>query len=53
MVPIQFYEPDATTFRSEYYYNARENVLYQRVATLAEGCSVNSGWVWKRITERR
>jgi len=30
-VPIQFYEPDPNTFRSDYYYNARLNVLYKKV----------------------
>ena len=29
-VPVQFYEPDALTSHSEYYYNARLNILYKR-----------------------
>lgn len=30
MVPVQFYEPDAQTSHTEYYYNARLNILYKR-----------------------
>lgn len=31
MIPMQFYEPDALTSHSGYYYNTRKNVLYKRV----------------------
>lgn len=30
-IPVQFYEPDATTSRFDYYYNARYNTLYKRL----------------------
>lgn len=30
-VSNSFYEPDAETFRSPYYYNTRQNKLYKRV----------------------
>lgn len=29
-VPVQFFEPDPLTSHSDYYYNARQNVLYKR-----------------------
>lgn len=29
-VPLQWYEPSAKTFRSEYYYNTRLNKLYKK-----------------------
>ena len=29
-VVVQFYEPDPLSSRTDYYYNARENVLYKR-----------------------
>lgn len=29
-VPVSFFEPNALTSRSDYYYNARQNVLYVR-----------------------
>jgi len=29
-VPVQFWEPDPTSSHTEYYYNARQNVLYKR-----------------------
>jgi len=33
LIPVEFYEPDASTFRSEYYYNTRENILYKKIPT--------------------
>lgn len=29
-VPVQFYPPDPLTSHQDYYYNARNNVLYKR-----------------------
>jgi hypothetical protein len=29
-VPVLFFEPNALTSRNDYYYNARQNVLYVR-----------------------
>jgi len=29
-VPVQFYAPDPLTSHQDYYYNARQNVLYKR-----------------------
>lgn len=29
-IPVQFFEPDPLTSHSDYYYNARQNVLYKR-----------------------
>lgn len=53
-VPIQSWEPDATSWHDgNYYYNSRENVLYQRVISPANSCSKQTKYVWKRITERR
>lgn len=30
-VPIQHYEPDARTFRHDFYYNSRTNQLFRRI----------------------
>ena len=30
-VPVQFFEPDANSFRDDYYYNSRENKLKKKV----------------------
>ena len=43
LVPLQFHEPDPTTFRSEYYYNSRQNVLFRKLNTS------DGRVVWKRI----
>jgi len=42
-VPIMSYEPDPTTFRDEYYYNSRINVLFRKLPTDDDRV------VWKRI----
>lgn len=38
------YEPDANTFRSNYYYNSFTNTLYKRIVTL------NNKKAWKTIS---
>jgi len=43
MVPMSRVEPDPNTFRSEYYYNTRQNALYRKLPT------DDSKVVWKRI----
>lgn len=43
IVPIQFYAPDPVSFRSEYYYNSRQNVLFRKLNTS------DGRIVWKRI----
>lgn len=49
-VHIQWWEPDPDTFaEGEYYYNSRENALFQRVSTTKPG----KNYVWKRLSERR
>jgi len=45
-VPVMNYEPDPVTFRSEYYYNSRQNALFRKLTT--EECG-ESTLVWKRI----
>jgi hypothetical protein len=52
-VPIESWEPDATTYHENYYYNARENVLFQRVIAPAGACAERTEYVWKRLSERR
>lgn len=53
-VPIQSWEPDATSWHDgDYYYNSKENVLYKRIIAPANACSKQTKYVWKRITERR
>lgn len=42
--------PDPNTFRDEYYYNSRQNILYRRVEAPVIGCTVNSARVWKAIS---
>jgi len=37
-VDIQFWEPDPDTFRGDYYYNARLNVLYKKVRSSDPAC---------------
>lgn len=32
-VPIMAFEPDAATFHSKFYYNARQNILYKKLNT--------------------
>ena len=32
-IPMQYYEPDPITFRDDFYYNTRSNVLYKKVNT--------------------
>lgn len=29
-IPVQFFPPDPLTSHTEYYYNARQNILYRR-----------------------
>jgi hypothetical protein len=43
--PIMFYEPDAISFHSNYYYNSRTNQLFRRVAT------PDNRAVWKSVGE--
>ena len=33
LVPMTYHEPDPQTFRHDFYYNTRENVLYKRTHT--------------------
>lgn len=50
-VDILNYEPDAVTFRHEYYYHARQNVLYRRIWTVnkpLEGLQIAK---WMKISD--
>ena len=31
LVEFSYYEPDANTFRGQYYYNTRENRIYKKI----------------------
>jgi hypothetical protein len=44
LVPMQNADPDPSTFRHQYYYNTRENVLYKKTR------GVNGVPFWKRIS---
>ena len=48
-VPVQFWEPDPLTFRSEHYYNARQNELFKRMCVR---CHVTGrvDCFWKKIS---
>lgn len=43
------FEPDPKTHRHDYYYNARQNVLYKRIITKKEGFQIMNAH-WKRIS---
>ena len=51
-VPMSNRIPDPHTFRDEYYYNTRQNILYRKIITPAIGCSDQQIKVWKAISER-
>jgi hypothetical protein len=51
-IQMMFHQPDPNTFRDEYYYNTRQNVLYRKVEAPAVGCTTGSSKVWKAISER-
>jgi hypothetical protein len=42
---IMFYEPDAISFHGNYYYNARTNQLFRKIAT------PDNRAVWKSVGE--
>lgn len=44
LVPMQHYEPEAGSFRHDFYYNTRQNVLYRKL-------HADGKVVWKRISE--
>lgn len=50
--PVQFSNivPDPNTFRDEYYYNSRQNILYKKIDAPAIGCTKNASKVWKAIS---
>lgn len=41
---------DPMTFKEEYYYNTRRNILYRKVGAPVVGCRANQIKVWKPIT---
>jgi len=49
-VPFSNTVPDANTFRDEYYYNSRQNILYKKMDAPAIGCTINAFKVWKAIS---
>ncbi len=49
-VPLSNVVPDAMTFREEYYYNTRRNILYRKIDAPARGCPSNVNKVWKAIS---
>jgi hypothetical protein len=48
-VPIQFYEPDPNTFRLNYYYNSRLNILYKKVRSSDAVCP--NSFYWKALID--
>ncbi len=46
MVPIMNYEPDAQTFRNEYYYNSRHNRLYKKLMRTGR----QTQYFWKPVS---
>lgn len=44
LVEMHSYEPDANTFRENYYYNTTNNVLYRLI-------EVADGKVWKAVSQ--
>lgn len=49
-VPLSNVDVDPMTFREEYYYNTRRNILYRKVDAPATGCPSNVNKVWKPIS---
>ena len=49
-VPMSNVDVDPMTFRSEYYYNTRRNILYRKITTSEVGCPANVNKVWKAIS---
>lgn len=49
-VPMSNVDVDPMTFREEYYYNTRRNILYRKIDAPAIGCPSNVNKVWKPIS---
>lgn len=49
-VPVTAFEPDPATCRSRYYYNAADNILYQRAFVINKPNKGKVVAVWKRIS---
>ena len=50
LIPVTAFEPDPATCRSKYYYNAADNILYQRSFVANKPNKGKVIAIWKRIS---